>query len=171
MAGSTTPGSGVADEPKPTKFRSEAVVVEGRRFASKAQAEFYLGYFKLLQGQPGFRDMLIEPRLDLCINDTRVTTFVPDFAWTEWGAKFLCDVKGHIDRASPVWRLFVVKARLAEVLLGVTVLCATKVRSGSFRLESLTSLSSRRTSRSSRRSVSTRTGKANAGPPKRGSPK
>jgi hypothetical protein len=107
-----------------TKYHAVPTVVDGMRFASKAEAARYRELMQL--GAAGLvQNLEFQPRFDLHVEGVKVGTYVADFRYQErasatWASRFdwqdvIEDVKGV---RTPVYRL---KKRMFEAEYGVTI--------------------------------------------------
>ena len=89
------------------KYNAQATIVDGIRFASKAEAKRY-GELCLLETAGQITALVIHPRFELMpktvINGVklRAITYIADFAYREDGWEVVEDVKGQ---QTPVFRL------------------------------------------------------------------
>lgn len=115
-----TNARGAATPPRRSKFNAARTVVDGFRFASRAEARRYSEL--LLRGLAGeLRNLELQPRFELRAADgTRIATYIGDFRYQEpaivgsiadW-RDVVEDVKGVV---TPVYRL---KRRLFEATYG-----------------------------------------------------
>lgn len=98
-----------------SKYRAVPTVVDGIRFASKAEAAKY-GELKLRELAGEIRNLVLQPRYEFVLNNWKVGTYVGDFEFEEkqadgWKLVTL-DVKGM---RTPVYKL---KAKLFRALVG-----------------------------------------------------
>lgn len=112
-----------AATPRPSKYGNVLTTLEGRTFASKAEARRYqeLGYLR----QAGLiRDLVCHPRYPLRIDGALICTYVGDFAYTDvaTGASITEDVKSEATAKIPIYRL---KKKLLLALLGITIVEVT----------------------------------------------
>jgi hypothetical protein len=96
---------------KPSKYRAKPQVVNGVRFASKAEFRRYC-QLKQLELAGEISDLKLQPRFPLTINGVKVCTYVGDFLYMHAGKMVLEDVKGH---STAVYRL---KKALLKAVLG-----------------------------------------------------
>jgi len=109
-----------------TKYHAVPTVVDGMRFASKAEAARYRELMQL--GAAGLvQNLEFQPRFDLHVNDIKVGTYVADFRYQERSSPswlncildgwqdVIEDVKGV---RTPVYRL---KKRMVEAEYGFTI--------------------------------------------------
>lgn len=100
-----------------SKYGAEAVVEDGWRFDSKAEAIRYREL--LLRGRAGeIADLELQPVFLIVVNGIRIATYRADFAYRDLqagGAFVVEDVKGV---RTPVYRL---KKRLVEALHGIVI--------------------------------------------------
>lgn len=82
---------------KRNKFRNVPTVVDGIRFASKAEARRY-GELKLLEKAGKIADLELQPRFLLIAG----VVYVGDFAYREDGKRVVEDVKGIIAQHSAI---------------------------------------------------------------------
>lgn len=97
---------------KGRKYRNTPVVIDGHRFASKAEGRRY-SELKLLERAGEIRDLRLQPRYDLAVNGHKVCAYVGDFAYlTKSGEPVTEDTKGVETRD------FKIKAKLFRALMG-----------------------------------------------------
>jgi hypothetical protein len=101
---------------RPHKYHAVPTVVDGIRFASKAEAKRYRD-LKLLQHAGEIEDLQLQPRWPCVVNDIKVCTYVADFKYwcTLQGCEIIEDVKGM---PTPVYKL---KKKLVEALHDITI--------------------------------------------------
>src|SRR5437016_3239959 len=111
-----------------SKYRARAVIVDGRRFHSGAEALRY-GQLCLLERAGAITELECQPRFPLLVNGVLVTTYVADFRYRDQeGLVRVEDVKGF---PTPVYRL---KAKLARALgLAIEEIAASNRASGGSR--------------------------------------
>lgn len=85
------------------KFSAKPTVVDGIRFASKAEADRY-GHLKLLEQNQFIYGLELQPKFPIHINGQQVCTYVADFRYrkTSGGDDIIEDVKGF---KTPVYSL------------------------------------------------------------------
>jgi hypothetical protein len=89
------------------KYRNKPVVIDGIRFASRAEGRFY-GNLKLLESAGEVSNITCHPRFPIVINDIHVCWVVLDFAYvTRDGAFHMVDVKGKDNALSKLKRKLV----------------------------------------------------------------
>jgi len=100
-----------------SKYGAQPTVVDGIRFASKAEARRY-EELKLRERVGEISDLTLQPRYPLVVNGEKVGTYVGDFRYTEAATQqeTVEDVKGV---ATPVYRL---KKKLVRAIYGVDIL-------------------------------------------------
>lgn len=114
-------GAGVSWRPTGrTKYRAVPTVVDGIRFASKAEATRYQDLVRF--GLAGLlAELELQPRFDLHVEGVKVGTYVADFRYRELDAfddqwsDVIEDVKGV---RTPVYRL---KKRMVEAEYGIQI--------------------------------------------------
>ena len=90
-----------------TKYNARATMVDGIRFASKAEAARYTE-LKLLQEAGEIDGLELQPRFEIWSSYNRTTektesiTYIADFAYFHYGQYTVEDVKGVL---TPVYRL------------------------------------------------------------------
>lgn len=101
---------------RPTKYGNTPVEVDGRRFASKAEARRG-AELALLQRAGEISGLVFQPRYPVEVNGHLVCVYVGDFGYrTKAGAHVVEDVKGA---ETDVFRL---KRKLVKAALGVEIL-------------------------------------------------
>ena len=94
------------------KYRNEPTVVDGIRFASKAEARRYSDLVLLQRGRE-IANLTTQPKYPLVVNGHKVCTYIADFAYlTKQGMPVTEDVKGVETRD------FKIKAKLFRALMG-----------------------------------------------------
>ena len=76
-----------------SKYRAVPTEVDGVRFASKKEAKRYQE-LKLLERAGKIRDLQLQPRYPITLNDIKICTYVGDFQYREGDRFVLEDVKG-----------------------------------------------------------------------------
>lgn len=101
-----------------SKYGNEPTVIDGKRFASKAEARRY-GFLKVQQMAGEIADLECQPRFPLRVDGVLICTYVADFRYRDLrsGEVVVEDVKSAPTR-TPVYRI---KAKLLKALEGVTV--------------------------------------------------
>jgi hypothetical protein len=99
-----------------TKYGAIRTEVDGITFASKAEARRY-AELKLMERAGVIRDLVLQPRYELCVTGERICWYVADFAYTDnaTDAPVVEDVKGV---KTSVYRL---KKKLMYACKGITV--------------------------------------------------
>lgn len=99
------------------KYGAKPTIVDGHRFASKAEAARY-GELKLMQKAGRIMGLDLQPRFPLVVKGVSLGRYTADFAYIDCAAGRVAvveDVKGHDTREGKLRR------RLAEALHGITV--------------------------------------------------
>lgn len=107
------------------KYRAVPTVVDGIRFASKAEARRY-GELKMLEKAGKIEDLELQPIFPIEVNDVRVGLYRGDFAYYPThkdgafkgaiiGHRVVEDVKGM---KTPMYRL---KKKLVEAIYGIQI--------------------------------------------------
>ena len=103
---------------KRNKYRAIPTVVDGIRFASKAEARHY-GELKILEAAGDIKDLELQPEYPIIVNGIRVAIYRADFRFmgrTKHGyIQMIVDVKGM---ATPVYKL---KKKLVEAIYEITI--------------------------------------------------
>lgn len=99
-----------------TKYRAQPTVIDGIRFASKAEARRYQ-QLRLLERGKAIEGLVMQPRFVLAIGGVKVCTYVGDFQYTDraTGSTIIEDVKGL---ATPVYKI---KKALMRAIYGVEI--------------------------------------------------
>ena len=89
--------------PKPHKYSAKPTVVDGIRFASKAESDRY-GHLKLLEKNQFIYGLELQPKFPIHVNGQKICTYMADFRYrkTVGGDDIIEDVKGI---KTPVYRL------------------------------------------------------------------
>ena len=102
--------------PSYRKFNNQPVIIEGRRFPSKAEGR---RYEELRKGERAgiFRDLKCQPRFPIVINGQKVCDYVADFKYydVERNREVIEDVKGM---KTPIYNL---KKKLVLAVLGLEI--------------------------------------------------
>ena len=100
---------------KRSKYRAVRTVVDGVRFASKAESRRY-AHLKLLERTGAITELGLQPVFPLIVNGVKVATYSADFRYQRPDGEIVIeDVKGQ---PTPVYRL---KKRIVEALYGFRV--------------------------------------------------
>jgi hypothetical protein len=92
-----------------TKYRAQPVVIDGIRFASKAEARRY-GQLKLLEKAGEISGLQLQPKFPIVVNGVKVCAYIADFAYFTATGRVVEDVKGV---QTPMFRL---KRKLVEAI-------------------------------------------------------
>lgn len=99
------------------KFGAVPVIVDGVRFASRAEAKRH-AYLQVMQRAGLISDLKLQPRFALVVNGIKVGTYVADFSYVD-------KERGHVveDVKSPATRtnVFLLKKRLMLACHGIDV--------------------------------------------------
>jgi hypothetical protein len=99
------------------KFGAVPVIVDGVRFASRAEAKRH-AYLQVMQRAGLISDLKLQPRFPLVVNGIKVGTYVADFSYVD-------KERGHVveDVKSPATRtnVFLLKKRLMLACHGIDV--------------------------------------------------
>lgn len=98
--------------------KPEDRTVDGIVFASKAEAKRY-GELKLLESEGKIRDLRLQPKFPIILNEIKVCVYIADFFYEEDGGATVEDVKGM---PTPLYKL---KRKLVEAQYGISI---TEVR-------------------------------------------
>ena len=98
------------------KFNNKPVTVDGHRFASKAEAKRY-GELKLLEKAGKIRDLQLQVRFPLGINNKLICAYIADFRYYDINTSryIVADVKGV---RTPVYRI---KKKLMKAIYGIDI--------------------------------------------------
>jgi hypothetical protein len=105
---------------KPSKYRAVKTVVDGIRFDSRKEAARWKE-LRMLQATGQISRLNRQVKFDLEVNGIKVGRYVGDFSYVENRKLCVEDVKGYRDKASPVYRLFKIKAALVRALYSIEV--------------------------------------------------
>lgn len=100
---------------KPSKYRNQAVVVDGMRFASKSEAQRWCE-LDLLQKAGEITDLKRQVIFTCEVNGEVVTKYVADFVYRKNGRRIVEDRKGAKETA-----LFRIKAKLMHACHGIDI--------------------------------------------------
>ncbi len=97
------------------KYGNEPTALDGKRYASKAEAR-RAGELALLQRGGQISGLVTQPRFPIVVNGQLVCTYVGDFAYrTKAGAEVVEDVKGAETD------VFKIKRKLMRAALGIEI--------------------------------------------------
>lgn len=107
-----------------TKYRAKPVVIDGIRFASKAEGKRY-GELKALEAAGQIKGLSLQPRYPIEVNGVKICTYVADFLYMEkarvdpqhgqlW-VPVTEDTKGF---KTPMYRL---KKKLVKAVYGIDI--------------------------------------------------
>ena len=87
------------------KYRNIKTTVNGIKFDSKKEAKRYCE-LNLLKGQGVIRDLMLQPKFDIIINQKKIATYIADFKYFDIGTFqwVIEDVKSKATK-TPVYRL------------------------------------------------------------------
>lgn len=96
-----------------SKYRNKRTIVDGIKFASKAEANRY-GVLKILEKGGKIVHLKLQPRYPFLINGVKVCSYVGDFEYFDKDLQrwVLEDVKGHRTRD------YVIKKNLMKACFG-----------------------------------------------------
>ena len=99
-----------------SKYRAVRTTVNGLEFASQKEARRYQALL-LLERAGQIRDLELQPRFPLRVNDLLVCTYVADYKYFDNDAQLFVveDVKGM---KTDVYRI---KAKLVKAIYGITI--------------------------------------------------
>lgn len=100
---------------KRSKYRNQAVVVDGMRFASKSEAARW-GELCLLQRAGQISDLKRQVIFTCEVNGEVITKYVADFVYIRDGQRVIEDRKG-----GPETALFRIKSKLMHACFGVDI--------------------------------------------------
>jgi hypothetical protein len=108
--------AGDSHAPKAPKYANEKTMVDGVKFASKAEARRYQELCLLCKAGK-IRSLVLQPRWPLTIKGELICTYIADFEYYDVEQKkwIVEDVKGW---ATPVYKL---KAKLMHAIHGILV--------------------------------------------------
>lgn len=104
----------------PLKYRNKPVVIDGRRFDSKAEARRY-AELRLMERAGLIRDLQCQPQYPIVINGQRVAAYNGDFSYWEKttdGGRTVCEDVKSAPTKTPLWRL---KWKLVALLYPVVI--------------------------------------------------
>ena len=99
---------------KKTKYNAKQTTVDGITFHSKKEARRY-GELKLLEKLGEIKNLELQKRYKLMVNDKHICSYDADFVYEENGRLVVEDVKG---KPTPEYKL---KAKLMEAIYGITI--------------------------------------------------
>jgi len=102
-----------------SKYRNRKTIVEGREFASKAEATRY-GELRVLERAGVIESLEMQPKFPLEVNGSHVCTYIADFRYRdkETGEMVVEDVKSRHTRKLPVYRI---KKKLMHACCGIEI--------------------------------------------------
>jgi hypothetical protein len=101
---------------KTPKYRNKPTIVDGHKFASRAEARRY-NELKLFQLSREISDLELQPKFPLVVNGELVCTYIADFSYEQRGYRVIEDVKSPVTK-TPLYRI---KAKLLRALTGIVV--------------------------------------------------
>ncbi len=108
-----------------SKYKNTRVEVDGKKFASKAEANRYLE-LKQLESKGWIKDLVLQPRFPLIVAGVKVCTYVADFQYEQDGETVTEDVKGMMTD------VFKIKAKLYAALYPNSPLTLISKRRGTW---------------------------------------
>ena len=105
----------------PSKYGNIKTFVDGIKFDSKKEAARY-EHLKLLVGaKGGIRDLELQPRFTIRINDKHICHYYADFRYVDsvTGKTIVEDVKSPATAKKDIYRL---KKKLVEAVYGITII-------------------------------------------------
>jgi hypothetical protein len=107
------------DAPKPSKYRSERLDFDGKRFHSIAEATRWRDLLLLVEAGE-IADLEYQPRFPLTVNGVLVATYVADARYRETatGEVVVEDTKGGQATKTPLYKL---KCKLVRALYGIEI--------------------------------------------------
>jgi hypothetical protein len=104
--------------PKRNKYGAIPTLVDGIRFASKAEARRY-SELLLLQRGGEITGLQLQPKYPLFVNGTKIGVYTGDFSYFDkTGAAVVEDVKSKATGDNTAYRL---RKKLAEALYGIVI--------------------------------------------------
>lgn len=102
-----------------SKFNNVITEIDGLKFDSAKESRRYRE-LKLLECAGQIRDLELQKRFPIRINDELVCSYIADFVYREGhsGKQVVEDVKSAFTRKNPVYRL---KAKLMHAVHGVSI--------------------------------------------------
>jgi hypothetical protein len=99
-----------------SKYGNRAVVVDGRRFASRREADAYVK-LRLMEAVGTIRDLKLQVRYNLRVNAVLVCGYVADFVYLDVcsGLQVVADAKGYRTRE------YRIKKKLMKAVHGVDI--------------------------------------------------
>tara|TARA_R100000426_G_C4824854_1_gene112239 strand:+ start:2854 stop:3222 length:369 start_codon:yes stop_codon:yes gene_type:complete len=88
---------------KPPKYRNQAVIIDGVRFASKKEGERYK-ILSLLESQGRIDNLRLQPRIALMVNGVKIGHYVADFQYDLSGKTVIEDVKSPATK-TPIYKI------------------------------------------------------------------
>lgn len=103
-----------------SKYAAIPTEVDGIRFASKKEARRY-EELRDLQKYGEITNLDLQKNYALVVKDVKVGVYRADFVYEQRGNLIVEDVKGYRCKASPVYKLFLLKKKLLKALYGIDV--------------------------------------------------
>lgn len=102
---------------RPSKYRNVPTVVDGVRFASKAEAKRD-GELRLIERAGNIRNLQRQPKFDLFVNGQKVCRYISDWTYEEWDGRFVCGIWRRVaeDKKGTQTAAFKIKFALAKAL-------------------------------------------------------
>ncbi len=98
------------------KYRNKRTVVDGITFDSRKESERYRE-LKILEKAGAIKNLTLQPRYDLIVNDVKICTYVADFTYqTRMGETLVEDCKGFKNR------VYLIKRNLMLAVYGIKIL-------------------------------------------------
>ncbi len=109
---------------KVNKHNAKPTIVDGVRFDSLKEAKRYTE-LKLLERGGAIRDLELQPRYDVVVNDKKICYYKADFRYfdIDRGVQVVEDVKpmGKSYRKTQAWAMYRLKKKLVEALHPVVI--------------------------------------------------
>lgn len=98
-----------------TKYKAKPTVIDGIRFASKAEARRY-ETLKIELAAGIIKDLELQPKFPIVVNGVKICTYIADFKYLLKNREIIEDVKGV--KTS----VFNIKQKLLKAVYGIDVL-------------------------------------------------
>ena len=103
---------------KPSKFLNKKVVVDGIKFDSRKEADYY-GILKMRKMAGEIRDFKMQVPFRMEINGDLICKYIADFVVEYANGIQVIDTKSDFTRKNPVYRI---KNKLMKAIHGITII-------------------------------------------------
>ena len=103
---------------KPSKFLNKKVVVDGIKFDSRKEADYY-GTLKMRKMAGEIRDFKMQVPFRMEVNGELICKYIADFVVEYANGTQVIDIKSDFTRKNPVYRI---KNKLMKAIHGITII-------------------------------------------------